>query len=64
MMGKRPWHSKKFWASLLGALIPACNYFFGWQLSPEEVGTVILPIVGYVVGQGIADAGKSKHEKW
>ena len=50
--------SKKFWASAIGFCIPLLNHFFGWQLSPEEVGIVILPLVGYVAGQGMADLGK------
>lgn len=53
------WHSKKFWASLIAALVPGLNFTFGLGLAVEEVSTIVIPIVGYVVGQGMADLGKN-----
>ena len=58
-MEKPFWESKKFWVSLIGAAVPAANAAFGWGLTVGEVSTILLPIVGYVVGQGFADNGKN-----
>jgi len=60
IMEKEFWKSKKFWMAIIGALVPAANAAFGFGLSTEAVVTVVGPIMSYVVGQGIADAGKNK----
>jgi len=57
-MEKEFWRSKKFWVSLIGAAVPAANAAFGWGLTVGEVSTIVLPIIAYVFGQGLADFGK------
>lgn len=52
------WKSKKLWASILGVMIPGANAIFGWGLVLEEIAPMVLPLIGYTVGQGIADVNK------
>jgi len=50
--------SRKLWAAVVGALILAVGGHFGMD---EETLTKIAGIVAaYIVGQGLADAGKEK----
>lgn len=49
--------SKKFWASVAGLLAVVGGKFVG--LPESAVEQVILLIGAYVVGQGLADVGKS-----
>ena len=57
-MEKEFWKSKKFWASVVATLVPAANFAFGWGFAVPEVLAIVLPIVGYVFSQGLADFGK------
>ena len=50
--------SKKFWVSAIAVVVPLLNLGFGWDLAPEEIITVISPLLVYVLGQGMADTGK------
>jgi len=54
------WRSKKWLTAFLGVAIPLLNHFFGWEMSPETIWTILGPIMAYVGGQGLADFGKSK----
>lgn len=49
--------SKKFLASLAGVIFVAVQEL-GWNLSEQTVMMVLGLVASYVVGQGIADAGK------
>ena len=60
-MEKPFWHSKKFWFAVVGALIPPANFYLGLGLSVVEVSGVVGPLMAYIVGQGVADAGKNKN---
>jgi uncharacterized membrane protein (DUF441 family) len=51
--------SKKFIAMLAG-LVATLVAKIGWNVDTETVNQVIALVVSYVVGQGIADAGKEK----
>ena len=51
--------SKKFIAMLAG-LIATLVAKIGWHVDTETINQVIALVVSYVVGQGIADAGKEK----
>jgi len=62
MSEKKFWHSKKFWASVVGAAVPVLNHFFDLGLSPEVVIQTIGPIGAYILGQGLADFGKNKSD--
>ena len=49
--------SKKFVAAIAGAIV-ALVAKLGVEMETESVMAVITPILAFVVGQGIADAGK------
>ena len=51
--------SKKFIAMLAG-LVATLVAKIGWNVDTETVNQVIALVVSYVVGQGLADAGKEK----
>ena len=61
MPEKKFWYSKKFWVSVISVLVPILNLVSGFDLSIEQVLTITGPLMVYVVGQGIADAGKNKN---
>jgi hypothetical protein len=48
--------SKKFWAAVVGALVVTVSTQLG--LDPEKAKIIAEVIVGYIVGQGLADFGK------
>jgi hypothetical protein len=49
--------SKKAWTGLMTA-IAAAAMRLGFDISPETVGLVVTPLVGVIIGQGVADRGK------
>jgi uncharacterized membrane protein (DUF441 family) len=49
--------SKKALAAIAGFIVAAVGRV-GLDLDPDAVTQVLAPIVAYIVGQGIADAGK------
>jgi uncharacterized membrane protein (DUF441 family) len=51
--------SKKFIAMLAG-LVATLVAKIGWNVDTETINQAIALVVSYVVGQGIADAGKEK----
>tara|TARA_Y100000287_G_C14175246_1_gene331954 strand:+ start:893 stop:1081 length:189 start_codon:yes stop_codon:yes gene_type:complete len=53
------WKSKKWWAAVVAAAIPVLNKVLGLDLNPNELIMVCSPLVGYILGQGIADIGKN-----
>ena len=57
---KQFWKSKKWWAMLIGVVVPIANKALDLNLSIEELQLVIGPLIAYVMGQGIADIGKNK----
>ena len=52
--------SKKWWAAVVGALLPILNRVSGLDLDATELVLVSTPLVGYILGQGVADIGKNK----
>ena len=52
--------SKKFWMSIAGVVSVVLSKFFG--LSEETTMQIAGVIVAYVLGQGLADLGKSAKE--
>lgn len=48
--------SRKLWAALIGTIIVTLGDHLG--ISPEMTQWVATIITGYVIGQGIADAGQ------
>lgn len=49
--------SRKLWAAIIGSVIVSAGPELG--LSPEVTQWIAQIVIGYVVGQGIADAGQA-----
>jgi len=60
MSEKKFWHSKKFWAAVVGVSVPILNHFFDLGLTADVIMQVLGPIGAYILGQGLADLGKNK----
>lgn len=54
-MDKPFWQSKKWYAGVVGVLVPVANKVFGWDLNTADILTITLPIIAYIIGQGFAD---------
>ena len=52
-------NSKKFWVALVGLIIVITNHY-GLTLDSDQLLGVVLVVVGYLTGQGLADFGKEK----
>ena len=48
--------SKKWWTAILAAAIPAANGIFKLGLETEQVMTVVLPLIAYVIGEAWVDS--------
>ena len=59
MKEKSFWKSKKWWAAVVAASIPVVNKLLGLELNGHDLVMVCSPLVGYILGQGIADVGKN-----
>lgn len=57
---KQFWKSKKWWAMAAAVSIPVLNRVLGLDMTYDELTLVITPLVGYILGQGVADIGKNK----
>lgn len=53
------WKSKKFWAAVIGVMLPALNVWLGLGLAFEEIAASEAAIVAYLTGQGLADLKKN-----
>ena len=52
--------SRKLWAAILGGVIVSLGDALG--LTADATQWIVTIITGYIVGQGIADAGQGKKE--
>lgn len=55
--------SKKATAALAGVLLTLLSPFahkIGWQLTGDQVASVLVILGSFIIGQGIADAGKER----
>lgn len=52
--------SRRFWAGLVGVLVPVLNEKFNWGLSVENVTTICVTIVGWIVGESLRSSQESK----
>ena len=48
--------SKKWWSAAIAAIIPILNHFLGWGINVEDLLLIVLPLIGYVVGEAWTDA--------
>jgi uncharacterized membrane protein (DUF441 family) len=58
---KQMFASKKAIAAIAGVVVAAAGRY-GLQLDAESVNQILAPIVAYILGQGIADFGKSESQ--
>lgn len=60
-MTEKPFYkSKKWWMTMLAVAIPFGLTKVGVNLTPDQQQAIIMPMIAYVIGQGVADAGKHK----
>ena len=45
--------SRRFWAGVAAIAVPILNEKFGWGLTEENVTTIALAIVGWIVGESL-----------
>lgn len=45
--------SRRFWAGVAAIVVPILNTKFGWGLSEENLTTIALAIVGWIVGESL-----------
>ncbi len=58
-MGEKSiWQSKKFWVTLAGIVVALLSKVF--NLDANELMQVLVPLIAYIFGQGLADFGKNK----
>ncbi len=48
--------SKKWYAMVIGVLIPVFNYVLGLDICPDVIWSVVAPIAAYILGQAYVDA--------
>jgi len=48
--------SKKWWTAIIAGIVPVVNTYSGLELSAAEVTAVVVPLVTYVIAEGIVDA--------
>ena len=46
---------RKFWFALIGAGVAFCNAYFEWELSAEQIFTVLSPLFAFIFMEGSAD---------
>lgn len=51
--------SKKAIAMIVGLIVSFAGKY-GLELPTEELTAILSPVLAYIVGQGVADAGKEK----
>ena len=47
--------SRKFLLALVGAFVAFGNSYFDWGLDQQEVWAVIVPLMGFIGVEGVAD---------
>lgn len=49
--------SRKFWAAMLLIIGMIANDIFGLNIDPDTLLPIVVTVVGWIVGQGVKDAG-------
>jgi len=57
--------SRKFWAAVVGLLVPIANEKLGLELSPAELLAAITPLIAYILGISFIEAkgGQERHDQ-
>ena len=50
--------SRKFWLAIIGASVMLINAFTELNLSGTEIASVLIPIIGYIIGESWIDANR------
>jgi len=50
------WKQKKWWAGVVGVLVPILNHVFDVGLDAGTVTQIVIVIVGYVIAEAWTDA--------
>jgi len=59
-MAKHPLKSRKFWLAVATAVTFLLHEYVGIEIEPEKLVAVILPIITYIVAQGLVDKEEMK----
>ena len=54
--------SRKFWMAVVGGLIAFGNSMFGWGLSMEQVWSILTPLLGFMIVEGVTDTTRAMRE--
>jgi len=52
--------SRKFILAVVAAVVAFGNAFFEWGITVEQVWTIISPLIGFIVVEGVGDAMERK----
>jgi len=57
--------SRKFWAAVVGVVVPLVHEHFGLDLNEVELAGVVLTVVTYIAGLSLIEAkgGEEAHER-
>lgn len=50
---KSLFNSRRFWAGVAAIAVPVLNQKFGWGLQEENMTTMALAVVGWIVGESL-----------
>jgi len=57
MIGKKPpWHSRKFWVSLITTVAMLVSWWAGVDIDVEHLLSIVLPVIAYIFGESWTDA--------
>ena len=53
-------HSRKFWAAVIGLALVIAHHFISWfPMTDEQIAQMIYVLIAYILGTGLEDAGIS-----
>ena len=50
------YRSKKWWTAIIAALVPTANSIFSLGMEAEQLATIVLPLIAYVIGESWIDS--------
>lgn len=57
VVARKPFYrQKKWWAFVVGVVVPVANQFLRLELDPEVVLGIVIVAVGYIIGEAWTDA--------
>ena len=52
--------SRKFLLAVVAAVVAFGNAYFDWGITEEQVWTIISPLIGFILIEGVGDAMEKK----